>query len=182
MPTLYFVVLLIGVALIFDFFNGFHDAANSVATVVTTRVLTPLQAVLWAAFFNFVAAFFFGTGVAKTISDKLIDPHAVDLYVVCGGLVGAIAWDVITWLLAMPTSSSHAIISGYAGAAIAHAGFGSILVKGWIPVLAFLVLSPIIGMVLAWTTMTVVAGLTRNSERYKMEKRFRHLQLVSAGL
>jgi PiT family inorganic phosphate transporter len=129
MPILYFVFTLVAVALVFDFFNGFHDAANSVATVVTTRVLSPLQAVLWAAFFNFIAAFFFGTGVAQTISNKLIDPKAVDVYVICGGLIGAIAWDIITWLMALPTSSSHAIISGYAGAAFAKAGFSVILVK-----------------------------------------------------
>ena len=182
MPILYFVFTLIAVALVFDFFNGFHDAANSVATVVTTRVLSPLQAVLWAAFFNFVAAFLFGTGVAKTISDKLVDPKAVDVYVICGGLIGAIVWDIITWLMALPTSSSHAIISGYAGAAIARAGWSSILVKGWIPVIVFLVISPIIGMVLGWVFMTSIAWMTRNSERYKTEKTFRHLQLISAGL
>jgi inorganic phosphate transporter, PiT family len=182
MPILYFVFSLVAVALIFDFFNGFHDAANSVATVVTTRVLSPLQAVLWAAFFNFIAAFFFGTGVAETISSKLIDPKAVDVYVICGGLIGAIAWDIITWLMALPTSSSHAIISGYAGAAIAKAGFSVILVKGWVPVLVFLVISPVIGMVLGWTIMTAVSWLTRHTERYKAERRFRHLQLVSAGL
>jgi inorganic phosphate transporter, PiT family len=123
--TLHLVFLLIALALLFDVFNGFHDAANSVATVVTTRVLSPIQAVFWAAFFNFIAAFFFGTGVAKTISDKLIDPNAVDVYVIFGGLFGAIVWDIITWLLALPTSSSHAIISAYAGGAIAKAGFGS---------------------------------------------------------
>src|ERR1700744_5628108 len=162
MSTLTFVILLIGVALVFDFFNGFHDAANSVATVVTTRVLTPVQAVFWAAFFNFVAAFVFGTGVAKTIRDKLIDPHVVDLYVIFGGLIGAIVWDIITWLMALPTSSSHAIISGYAGAAIAKAGFSSILIKGWIPVIVFLIISPLIGMVLGWAIMTGVSWLTRN--------------------
>src|ERR1700742_3895498 len=113
MPTLHFVFFLIAVALLFDFFNGFHDAANSVATVVTTRVLSPLQAVLWAAFFNFAAAFIFGTGVAQTISGKLIDPHVIDVYVVFGGLLGAIAWDIFTWWLALTTSSSHAIISGF---------------------------------------------------------------------
>jgi PiT family inorganic phosphate transporter len=182
MPILYFVVSLVAVALVFDFFNGFHDAANSVATVVTTRVLSPLQAVLWAAFFNFIAAFFFGTGVAETISNKLIDPKAVDVYVICGGLIGAITWDIITWLMALPTSSSHAIISGYAGAAIAKGGFNVILVKGWVPVLIFLVISPIIGMILGWVIMTVVSWLTRHTERYKAERRFRHLQLVSAGL
>ena len=182
MPILYFVYLLIAVALVFDFFNGFHDAANSVATVVTTRVLSPLQAVLWAAFFNFVAAFLFGTGVAETISNKLIDPKAVDVYVICGGLIGAIVWDIVTWLMALPTSSSHAIISGYAGAAIAKAGFKVILVKGWVPVIIFLIISPIIGMILGWAIMTGVSWLTRNTERYKAEKRFHRLQLLSAGL
>jgi PiT family inorganic phosphate transporter len=182
MPILFLVFTLVAVALVFDFFNGFHDAANSVATVVTTRVLTPGQAVLWAAFFNFVAAFLFGTGVAETISNKLIDPAAVDVYVICGGLIGAIVWDIITWLMALPTSSSHAIISGYAGAAIARVGFKAILVKGWIPVIVFLIISPIIGMILGWSIMTSVAWLTRHSERYKTEKRFRHLQLLSAGL
>ncbi len=182
MQTLYFAYILIAVALIFDFFNGFHDAANSVATVVTTRVLSPLQAVLWAAFFNFVAAFFFGTGVAGTISNKLIDPKAVDVYVICGGLIGAIVWDIITWLMALPTSSSHAIISGYAGAAIARAGFSAILIKGWIPVIAFLVISPLVGFIFGWLIMTAIAWLTRHSERYKTESRFRHLQLISAGL
>jgi inorganic phosphate transporter, PiT family len=182
MPILYFVFVLIAVALVFDFFNGFHDAANSVATVVTTRVLSPLQAVLWAAFFNFVAAFFFGTGVASTISHKLIDPRAVDVYVVCGGLIGAIAWDIITWLMALPTSSSHAIISGYAGAAIARSGFSVILVKGWIPVLLFLVISPVVGLILGWGIMTAITWLTRHSNREKAQRRFRHLQLISAGL
>jgi inorganic phosphate transporter, PiT family len=146
--ALHLVFVLIGLALVFDIFNGFHDAANSVATVVTTRVLTPAQAVVWAAFFNFVAAFVFGTGVAKTISDKLIDPKAVDMYVIFGGLFGAIVWDIITWLMALPTSSSHAIISGYAGGAIAKAGFKVILLKGWAPVIAFLIVSPIIGLLI----------------------------------
>jgi PiT family inorganic phosphate transporter len=181
MPILYFVYILIAVALIFDFFNGFHDAANSVATVVTTRVLSPPQAVFWAAFFNFVAAFVFGTGVAKTISEKLIDPKAVDVYVICGGLIGAIVWDIITWLMALPTSSSHAIISGYAGAAIAKAGFASILIKGWIPVITFLIISPIIGMILGWAIMTLVSWWSHNTERHRAESRFRHLQLVSAA-
>jgi PiT family inorganic phosphate transporter len=182
MSTLTFVIILIGVALVFDFFNGFHDAANSVATVVTTRVLTPLQAVFWAAFFNFAAAFLFGTGVAKTISEKLIDPKTVDVYVICGGLIGAIVWDIITWLMALPTSSSHAIISGYAGAAIAKAGFSSILIKGWIPVIIFLIISPVIGMILGWAIMTAVSWLSYRTERHKAERTFRHLQLVSAGL
>jgi inorganic phosphate transporter, PiT family len=179
--TLHMVFLLIGLALLFDVFNGFHDAANSVATVVTTKVLTPVQAVIWAAFFNFVAAFVFGTGVAKTISDKLIDPKVVDLYVIFGGLFGAIIWDIITWLMALPTSSSHAIISGYAGAAIAKAGFSSLLLKGWVPVLVFLVISPIIGMILGYIFMIVVTWLSFKRERHKTERTFKHLQLISAG-
>ena len=179
--TLHVVFALIGLALVFDIFNGFHDAANSVATVVTTRVLSPLQAVIWASFFNFVAAFVFGTGVAKTVSDKLIDPKVVDLYVIFGGLFGAIVWDIITWLMAMPTSSSHAIISGYAGAAIAKAGFGSLLLKGWVPVLTFLVISPIVGLILGYGFMIGVSWLSHSWERHKAEKRFSHLQLISAG-
>ena len=182
MSNLYFIFVLIAVALIFDFFNGFHDAANSVATVVTTRVLSPLQAVAWAAFFNFVAAFLFSTGVAKTISDKLVDPHIVDAYVICGGLIGAIVWDIVTWLMALPTSSSHAIISGFAGAAMAKAGFSSLLLKGWIPVITFLIVSPIIGMILGWLLMTTISWLSYRSERYRAERLFRHLQLVSAGV
>ena len=179
--TLILIISVVVLALTFDFFNGFHDAANSVATVVTTRVLSPMQAVLWAAFFNFVAAFVFGTGVAKTISDKLIDPHAVDVYVILGAVVGAIVWDVITWLMALPTSSSHALISGFAGAAIAKAGFSSILLGGWVPVFVFLVLSPLIGLVLGWTIMTVVSWLSFRTERHRAEGIFRHLQLISAG-
>jgi inorganic phosphate transporter, PiT family len=179
--TMHMVFVLIALALVFDVFNGFHDAANSVATVVTTKVLTPVQAVFWAAFFNFVAAFVFGTGVAKTISDKLIDPSVVDLYVIFGGLFGAIIWDIITWLMALPTSSSHAIISAYAGAAIAKAGFGSLLLKGWVPVLLFLVISPIIGMILGYIFMIVVSWLSFRTERHKAQRIFRHLQLISAG-
>ncbi len=180
-PTLYLLFFIIALAFMFDFLNGFHDAANSIATVVTTRVLSPLQAVLWAAFFNFVAAFVFGTGVAKTISDNLIDPHAVDIYVVMGGVLGAIAWNIITWLLAMPTSSSHAIISGYAGAAIAKGGFSVILIKGWIPVFEFLILSPIIGLILGFILMWSVNWLSKGMERHQGENLFRHLQLASAG-
>lgn len=181
MPTLYLIYFIIGLALLFDFLNGFHDAANSVATVITTRVLSPFVAVFWAAFFNFVAAFVFGTGVAKTISNNLIDPHIVDIYVVLGGVLGAIVWNIITWLLALPTSSSHAIISGYAGAAIAKSGFTAILIKGWIPIFEFLILSPIIGMVLGYALMVTVNWLTRGVERHRGERWFRHLQLFSAG-
>ncbi|HKN25217.1 MAG TPA: inorganic phosphate transporter [Candidatus Acidoferrum sp.] len=178
---LHMVFFLIGLAFVFDVFNGFHDAANSVATVVTTRVLSPIQAVFWAAFFNFVAAFVFGTGVAKTISDKLIDPKVVDLYVIFGGLIGAIVWDIITWLMALPTSSSHAIISAYAGGAIAKAGFHSLLLKGWVPVITFLVVSPIIGLILGYIFMVIASWFSHTTERHKAERTFSRLQLISAG-
>ena len=127
MPNHLFLLVagLIGVALVFDYINGFHDAANSIATVVSTRVLSPGQAVIWAAFFNFVAAFGFGTAVAKTIGSGMIDIHAVTFGVIFGGLVGAIVWDLITWYFGLPTSSSHALIGGYAGAAVARYGFGA---------------------------------------------------------
>src|SRR5437764_9316542 len=136
-----FIFFIVFVALIFDFLNGFHDAANSIATVVSTRVLSPLQAVCWAAFFNFVAAFLFGTPVAKTVYEKLIDVRLVDQYVVLGGLIGAIVWNIITWLKALPTSSSHALIGGYAGAAIAKGGLAVLKPAGWVKPLSFLVLS-----------------------------------------
>src|SRR5213595_4001693 len=136
---------LIFTALVFDFLNGFHDAANSIATVVSTRVLSPGQAVLWAAFFNFVAAFGFGVGVAKTLGAGMIDIKAVDSKVIFAGLVGAIAWNIITWLFGLPTSSSHALIGGYAGSAVAKAGLGVIIPSGWTTTLTFTVASPVIG-------------------------------------
>lgn len=179
---LYLILVIIAFALAFDFLNGFHDAANSVATVVTTRALTPAQAVVWAAFFNFIAAFVFGTGVAYTISDKLIDPKVMDVYIVFGGLIGGIGWDVLTWYLALPTSSSHAIISALAGAAITRAGWHALLLRGWEPVLLFLVLSPLLGLALAYIFMHVIAWLTWRIKRQRAERLFRHLQLVSAGL
>src|SRR3954463_114193 len=153
------IICIIIAALIFDFLNGFHDAANSIATVVSTRVLSPSQAVIWAAFFNFIAAFLFGTKVAGTIGKGLVDPKVIDIYVVFGGLMGAIVWNIITWLLALPTSSSHALVSGIAGAAITKAGFSVIIVKGWIPLLAFIVLSPTIGFILGAALMIIVSWI-----------------------
>src|ERR671935_387653 len=143
--TLVVVIVVAFLALVFDFINGFHDAANSIATVVTTRVLTPGQAVLWAAFFNFVAAFTFGTAVAKTIGSGLIDVKQVDNTVILAGLLGAIIWDLYTWYVGLPTSSSHALIGGYAGAAIAKAGFDVIIAEGWTKTLGFIVISPLLG-------------------------------------
>src|SRR5687767_10635432 len=177
------ILFIIFVALVFDFLNGFHDAANSIATIVSTRVLTPTQAVAWAAFFNFVAAFIFGTKVAGTIGKDLVHANIVDIYVVFGGLMGAIIWNVITWLLALPTSSSHALVSGIAGAAIAKSGFGAIIVgKPWGLLLLFIVLSPTIGFILGTAIMVAVAWAFRRQRPDRMDKSFRRLQLVSAAL
>jgi len=175
------VVFIILVALAFDFLNGFHDAANSIATVVSTRVLSPHKAVAWAAFFNFVAAFVLGTRVAKTIGSGMIDLSVVTQEVVVAGLVGAIAWNLITWYYGLPVSSSHALIGGYAGAAVAKAGFGAILVAGWTKTLLFIVLAPLIGMILAFILMIVVTWIVRGWRPAKVDRRFRGLQLLSAA-
>ena len=153
---MFLIVLgLVFIALAFDFINGFHDAANSIATVVSTRVLSPGKAVIWAAFFNFVAAFPFGTAVAKTIGSGMIDIKIVTFSVIAGGLIGAIVWDLITWYYGLPTSSSHALIGGYAGAAVAKAGVAAILPGGWTKTLVFIVLSPLIGMALGLAIIPV---------------------------
>jgi inorganic phosphate transporter, PiT family len=177
-----YVLIIIAVALAFDFINGFHDSANSIATVVSTRVLSPGVAVLWAAFFNFMAAFVVGTAVAKTIGKGLIDPVVVDPSVVLGGLLGAILWDLITWYLGLPTSSSHALLGGYAGAAIAKAGFGALILSGWVLPVAFIVVSPVLGMALALGLTVGLSWLLRNMRPGPLDKTFRRLQLVSAGL
>ena len=193
-PTTGFLVLIFAiilVALLFDFLNGFHDAANSIATIVSTRVLTPQAAVIWAAFFNFVAAFLFGTKVAGTIGKGLINPHYIDIYVVLGGLVGAVIWNIITWLLALPTSSSHALVGGAAGAALTKALLAKtgldVLVwqgwmKGWGGLLLFIILSPTIGFILGTLNMTVVAWLFRRSTPNRVDGWFRRLQLLSAAV
>src|SRR5437764_8219409 len=138
---LYLIFFIVLMALVFDFLNGFHDAANSIATIVSTRVLSPSQAVVWAAFFNFVAAFVFGTKVSQTISAGLVDPAFVDVWVVFGGLLGAIIWNIITWLLGLPTSSSHALVAGIAGAAVTKAGTGVLIWPGkWAPIILFIFL------------------------------------------
>src|SRR3954470_16453114 len=139
---------IIAIALIFDYVNGFHDAANSIATVVSTRVLTPLQGVAWAAVWNFVAAFAFGTAVAKTVGSGLLDVQQVDSFVILAGLCGAITWDLVTWYVGLPTSSSHALIGAYAGAGIAKAGLGIIVPGGWVTTMIFIILAPLLGMAL----------------------------------
>jgi len=175
------IVLIILVALTFDFLNGFHDAANSIATVVSTRVLSPHKAVAWAAFFNFVAAFVLGTRVAKTIGSGMIDLSVVTQEVIVAGLLGAIVWDLITWYYGLPVSSSHALIGGYAGAAVAKAGFSAILPAGWTKTLLFIVLAPLIGLILAFTLMVMVTWIVRRWRPAKVDRRFRGLQLLSAA-
>ena len=180
-PVLVSVVLLVGVALIFDFINGFHDAANSIATVGSTRVLTPYQAVVWAAAFNFVAAFTFGTAVASTVGKGMIDISIVTPTVIFGGLAGAIVWDLITWWVGLPTSSSHALVGGYAGAAIAKAGWGSLIPSGWTKTLVFIVMSPVIGMGLALIISLITLWMFKGFRPARVDKWFRRLQLFSAA-
>jgi inorganic phosphate transporter, PiT family len=179
--SLLLVVFIILVALVFDYINGFHDAANSIATVVSTRVLTPMQAVAWAAFFNFVAAFGFGVQVAKTVGKGVVDAAVVDQWVILGGLLGAIGWNLITWYFGIPTSSSHALIGGYVGAAIAKAGPGALLLPGLAKILVFIVLAPILGLVFGWTLMVATLWTFRHFRPSRVDGLFRRLQLLSAA-
>src|ERR1700681_717265 len=184
-----FAALIIIVALVFDFANGWHDSANSIATVVSTRVLTPLQAVIWAAVFNFIAFAVLGTAVAKTIAGDLVDIKQIEpqwqLWVLLSGLIGAITWDVFTWYLGLPTSSSHALVGAYAGAAIAaHHGVVSGVLKaaGWIKTLAFVVISPVVGLVLGYFILVGIIWLFRDRSPSQVNSVFRRGQLVSAAL
>jgi len=178
LPIVVFIVL---VALIFDFINGFHDAANSIATVVSTRVLTPLQAVVWAAFFNFVAAFGFGVHVANTVGKGVVHADIVDQWVILAGLVGAIAWDLVTWWRGLPTSSSHALIGGFAGAAVVKAGFGSLVASGLVKIGVFMVLAPLIGFVVGFLMMLLTMWVFRRQTPGRVDRIFRRGQLLSAA-
>jgi PiT family inorganic phosphate transporter len=180
-PTLLGILGIIVVALIFDYINGFHDAANSIATVVSTRVLTPGKAVVWAAFFNFVAAFGFGTAVAKTVGAGMVDLSVVTFAVIFAGLMGAIIWDLVTWYYGLPTSSSHALFGGYAGAAVAKAGFGAIIASGWYKTIIFIVLAPLIGLSAGLLLMTASLWFFRGSTPSRVDGYFRKLQLLSAA-
>lgn len=182
MTILGLAVLIIAVALIFDYINGFHDAANSIATVVATRVLSPGVAVFWSALFNFLAAYFLGTGVAATIGKGFVNTSIVTPWVILAGLVGAILWDILTWYLGLPTSSSHALIGGYAGAAFAKAGMNGLVLGKWPSTLAFIVLSPVIGLVAAYVLMIGIYWLFRRRTPAQMDRHFRKFQLVSAAL
>ncbi|HEY4080318.1 MAG TPA: inorganic phosphate transporter [Burkholderiaceae bacterium] len=176
------VALLVLMALLFDFMNGFHDAANSIATVVSTGVLKPQQAVLFAAFFNVVAIGVFGLNVAATVGKGIVDPSIVDQHVIFGALMGAIAWNVITWWYGIPSSSSHALIGGIAGAAVAKAGAHKLVAAGILKTVLFIFLSPILGYLLGSILMVAVAWIFRRSSPLKVDNWFRRLQLISAGL
>jgi PiT family inorganic phosphate transporter len=174
------LIVVIALAIIFDFINGFHDAANSIATIVSTKVLSPLTAVIWAAFFNFVAYFIFPLHVADTIA-KTVDATAISLTVVGAGLTAAIAWNLLTWWFGIPSSSSHTLIGGFAGAAVAHAGFDVVRYSKVMPTLYFIVLAPLIGMILSYTISIITMHLCKRANPSKVDKIFRRLQLLSAA-
>lgn len=188
--TLILVSLVIVVALVFDYINGFHDAANSVATIVATRVLSPFRAVAWAAFWNFIAAFAMETGVAKTVGSGMVDLKVVTPYVILAGLLGAITWNLITWYFGLPTSSSHALLGGYAGAAMTKVAyttgpthvFDALILQGWTWTIVFIIFSPLLGMLLAYLLMVSIFWIFRNSSPARMDKWFRPLQLVSSAV
>jgi PiT family inorganic phosphate transporter len=179
---MHFVIFIILLALVFDLYNGMNDAANSIATVVATRVLTPFQAVAWAAFFNFLAAFLFGVSVATTIGKGIVDVSIVDNYVIFSGLVGAILLSATATHFGLPISVSHSIIGGYGGAGIAKAGFGALILSGYTKVVIFIFAAPLIGMVMAYIFSVITLWIVRNLQPRKVDKYFRRLQLVSAAL
>ena len=177
-----YIVIIVGVAFVFDFINGFHDSANSIATVVGTRVLNPLVAVAWAASFNFLAAFTVGTAVAKTVGKGMIDVNIVTPNVILGGLLGAIIWNLVTWWYGLPSSSSHALVGGYAGAAVAKAGWAAIIPAGWTKTLIFIVASPLIGLVAGYGLMVAFYWIFSGFSPGKVDSIFRRVQLASAAL
>ena len=179
---MHFAILIISLALIFDFYNGMNDAANSIATVVSTRVLTPIQAVIWAAFFNFIAAFMFGVSVATTIGKGIVDVNIVDNFVIFSGLIGAIILTATATHFGLPISVSHSIIGGYGGAGLAKAGFDAIIVSGYTKVIIFIFLAPILGFIFALLFSTVTLWIVRYKSPYKVDMYFRKFQLISAAL
>ncbi len=179
---LIFIGFIILIALVFDFTNGMHDAANSIATIVSTRVLPPRVAVLWAAFFNFAAFLIFGTAVAETIGNGMIDVSTINETVILAGLLGAICWNLITWYLGLPSSSSHALIGGYAGAAIVKSGFGVIIAGGWVKTLIFIILAPTIGLALGFVLKIITSWIFCRQSPGNVNKWSRVMQLFSAAL
>jgi PiT family inorganic phosphate transporter len=180
--ALHALILLVALALVFDFLNGFHDAANSIATVVSTGVLRPYQAVIWAAFFNLLAIAIFDLNVAATIGKGIIAPAYIDAHLIFGALIGAIAWNLITWYYGIPSSSSHALIGGLMGAAVAKAGTAPLLAPGILKVVAFIVISPLLGLLLGATIMVIVSWIFFRSSPHRVDKLFRRTQLVSSAL
>ncbi len=178
----WYILAIVGVAFIFDYINGFHDSANSIATIVGTRVLSPFTAVVWAATFNFLALFLFDTNVAKTIGKGMIDLAIVNPDVILAGLLGAIAWNLLTWWYGIPSSSSHALIGGYAGAAVTKAGFSAVLLSGWVPTIIFIVVSPMVGMAAGWGLMVGTSWIFRNQRPAKLDPLFRGMQITSSAL
>jgi len=176
------LVGIIAIALVFDFINGFHDSANSIATVVSTRVLSPRYAVLWAAFFNFAAAFGFGVKVATTIGKGVIHAGIVDPTVLLAGLLGAIFWDLLTWYIGLPTSSSHALIGGFSGAAVVKAGWEAIIPGGFLKIAAFIVISPVLGLFIGYFLMILMMNIFLHSTPALVDRLFRWGQLLSAAL
>lgn len=182
MTSFSLLLIVVFVTLVFEFSNGWHDAANSIATVVSTRVLTPFRAVVWASFFNFIAAFVFGTAVASTIGQGMVHIELVNQQVLLAGLFGAISWNTITLVLGLPTSSSHALMGGYGGAAVAHAGLRALILGGWIKPILFIFLSPVIGFFVATTVTILTSWIVRRQRPLRVDKWFRRLQLLSAAL
>lgn len=175
------LIIVIGLALVFDVINGFHDAANSIATIVSTKVLTPGKAVVWAAFFNFIAYLIFGLHVANTIGKGIVHPEVVTLHVVMAGMIGAIVWNLITWWLGIPTSSSHTLMGGFVGAAIAHAGFASVFYAEILKIIAFIVLAPVIGMAIAIVVALLIMHAFQRFTYTRADRFFRRMQLISAA-
>jgi inorganic phosphate transporter, PiT family len=175
------VLIIIFIALIFDFLNGFHDSANSIATIVSTQVLSPQKAVLFAAFFNFVAAFTLDVNVAKTIGSGIVNIDVIDMYIIASGLIGAIIWNLLTWYFGIPVSSSHALIGGYGGAAVVKLGFGALILSGWIKIIAFIFIAPLLGLIIGLFNMLLTTWIVRNQKPRKVDSIFRKLQLISAG-
>ena len=182
MSSFSLLIVVVFLTLAFEFSNGWHDAANSIATVVSTRVLTPFRAVAWAAFWNFIAAFVFGTAVAGTIGKGMIHIEMVDQKVLLAGLLGAITWNLITLILGLPTSSSHALMGGYGGAAVTHAGYRALILSGWVKPVLFIFLSPIVGAVTAIILTITASWIVRRQRPRRVDKIFRRLQLLSAAL
>jgi PiT family inorganic phosphate transporter len=180
--VVWYILAIVGVALIFDYINGFHDSANSIATIVGTRVLSPFTAVAWAATFNFAALFLFDTNVAKTMGKGLIDLAIVNPDVILAGLIGAITWNLITWWYGIPSSSSHALMGGYGGAAIAKAGFAALLLPGWVKPVIFIVVSPLVGMAAGWSLMVATTWIFRKARPATVEPLFRGMQITSSAL